>query len=57
MNPEEDLHTVAFPGALDWVSNTSIIVPKEEELHQLIESDWKDGTVLEEESEEVSLDE
>ncbi len=58
MNPEEDLHVVAFPGSLDWVSNTSVIVPKEEELHQLIESDWKDVKVLEEEKpKEVSLDE
>ena len=58
MNPEEDLHVVAFPGSLDWVSSTSVIVPKEEELQQLIESNWKDVKALEEEkSEEVSLDE
>ncbi|MDD4028109.1 MAG: LCP family protein [Caldisericia bacterium] len=47
INPDENLHVVPFPGSLDWVSSTSVILPKEEVLQQLIETEWKDPAMEE----------
>jgi polyisoprenyl-teichoic acid--peptidoglycan teichoic acid transferase len=58
MNPEENLYVEAFPGSLDWVSNTSVILPKEEELQNLIETGWKDQPAKDnQENKEATLDE
>jgi LCP family protein required for cell wall assembly len=40
IDPETQIKSVVFPGNIDWVSNTSVILPNEEKMQILVEDEF-----------------
>ena len=54
IHSDTDVQTVAFPGSVDWISNLSVIIPREEELVSLITTQFVDQPNQSETEEDTS---